>query len=92
MQVLIGLSMAGEALVQVGLGCDLIQHAIRVGDASETQRKRADPNRVRGGNVTSVNSLQQALPPSLKVQGGWVGRSHRSSTVEISFDFCPRAR
>lgn len=64
MQVLIGLSPSQKSFVQVSLGRNLVEHAIGVCNSCECQRNGADPNRLCGGDVISMNSLQQPLPAS----------------------------
>jgi hypothetical protein len=58
MQMLVALSLARKAFPQVGLCGDLVEHAIGVCDPREVQRKRTYPNRLCGGDVIPMNSLQ----------------------------------
>jgi hypothetical protein len=76
MQVLVGLAFAGQAFAKIGLGSDLIEDAVGVGDASKYKRNPADPNGLRRGDVTSMNSREQTLPAGLQRRRRLIGRGH----------------
>jgi hypothetical protein len=75
-QVFFGLSLAGQALLKISLGGNLIQDAVGVGDASKCKRNRADPNRLGRRGVTPMNSRQQTLPPGFQRQWRSIGPVH----------------
>ena len=78
MQVLVRLAPPGFALPTIGLVGYLVEHAVRVGNPGEIERKRSEPNRLRVCDVTPVNSRQKALAVGRRRGEHSVGHVHRS--------------